>query len=175
MKSKISANGRPRNWEDQGMSLYTRNFQSKGQEEEKMTWRALLSYMASKVHNFWVPRIFNQAHLKRWAWLKIRGILRQNSHNQSISILSCYISKNILKIWIVHFLAPSHFTLHPKAVSWKAGFSRMGQGPWEVFRAASHFKCKAGLRHPYLTHRKFDFRFFLVLWIQHFIFFTSTV
>jgi hypothetical protein len=34
------------------MSLYTQNFQSKGQGKEKMTWRALLSYMASKVHNF---------------------------------------------------------------------------------------------------------------------------
>jgi hypothetical protein len=31
VRSKILANGRPKNREDQGMSLYTRNFQSKGQ------------------------------------------------------------------------------------------------------------------------------------------------
>jgi hypothetical protein len=30
-------------------------------------------------------------------------------------------------------------------------------------------------RHPYLTHMKFDFRIFLVLWIQHFIFFTYII
>jgi hypothetical protein len=30
-------------------------------------------------------------------------------------------------------------------------------------------------RHPYFTHTKSYFRIFLVLWIQHFIFFTSTI
>jgi hypothetical protein len=53
--------------------------------------------MASKVHIFDGPRIFSQTHLKRWAWLKIRGTLGQNSHNQSFLIMSCYISKSILK------------------------------------------------------------------------------
>jgi hypothetical protein len=42
VKSKISANGRPEDQEDQGMSLHTQNFQSKGWQEEKMMWRALL-------------------------------------------------------------------------------------------------------------------------------------
>jgi hypothetical protein len=36
MKSKISTDGKPENQEDQVMSLYTRNFQSKGWQEEKM-------------------------------------------------------------------------------------------------------------------------------------------
>jgi hypothetical protein len=52
LRSKISANGRPKNLEDQGMSLHTQSFQSKGWQEEKMMWRALLSSVAPKVHNF---------------------------------------------------------------------------------------------------------------------------
>jgi hypothetical protein len=52
MKSKILANGRLENLEDQGVSLYTQNSQSKEWQEEKMTWRALLSSVAAKVHNF---------------------------------------------------------------------------------------------------------------------------
>jgi hypothetical protein len=31
------------------------------------------------------------------------------------------------------------------------------------------------LEHPYITHMKFDFSKILVLWIQHFVSFTSTV
>jgi hypothetical protein len=46
--------------------------------------------------------------------------LGQNSHSQSISIMSCHIFKNILKNEIVHYVAPSHFTLHPKAVKLKS-------------------------------------------------------
>jgi hypothetical protein len=52
VKNKILANGRPEYQEDQRMSLHTKNFQSKGRQEEKMTWRVLLSSMAPKVHNF---------------------------------------------------------------------------------------------------------------------------
>jgi hypothetical protein len=52
MKNKISANGKVENQEDQGMSLHTRNFKFKGQQEEKLMWRALLSSMVVKMHNF---------------------------------------------------------------------------------------------------------------------------
>jgi hypothetical protein len=51
VKNKISANGRIENLKKR-MSLYTQNFKSKGWQEEKMMWRALLSSMAAKVHNF---------------------------------------------------------------------------------------------------------------------------
>ena len=65
MKSKISANRRLENQEDLGMSLYIQNFQSKGRQEDKMTWKALLSFVATKRHNFKVPWNFCQAHLQR--------------------------------------------------------------------------------------------------------------
>jgi hypothetical protein len=52
VKNKISANGRLENQGDQGMSLHIQNFKSKGRQEEKMTWRVLLSFMAVMVHNF---------------------------------------------------------------------------------------------------------------------------
>ena len=62
-----------RNWDDHSRSLYTRNFQPKGQNEEKMTWTTLLSLVKAKRHIFQDPRILRQAHLERWAWRKIRG------------------------------------------------------------------------------------------------------
>jgi hypothetical protein len=63
VRKEISANGMRRNREDQGMSLYTRKFQPKGQNEEKMTWTTLLSLVAAKSG----------------------GPFGQNSHSQSFS------------------------------------------------------------------------------------------
>ena len=61
-----SANGMRRNREVQGMSLYTRKFESKRQNEDNMTWTTILSLVAAKRPIFQDPRIFRQAHLKRW-------------------------------------------------------------------------------------------------------------
>jgi hypothetical protein len=137
------------------MLLYTWNIQFKELHEEKMTRRALLSSMALNVHNFWVPQNFSQAHLFEVGLNKNPGTLGLKfsqpinfNYNQSISIMNYLIFLNILKNWIIHFVAPSHFTLHPnfqRLSSWTAGFSRMGHDPWEVFSTASHFKYKAGL------------------------------
>jgi hypothetical protein len=35
VKRNILANGRPKNWEDQGMLFYTQNFQSKHDKKRK--------------------------------------------------------------------------------------------------------------------------------------------
>jgi hypothetical protein len=85
------------------------------------------------VCNFWVPRIFSQSHLKRWAWLKIQGTLGKNSHNQSILIMSYSIFKSILENWIVYFVAASHFILHPKAVRLKGRLFKDGPRPLRSF------------------------------------------
>ena len=52
MRKEISANGMRRNQEDHFRSLYTRKFQPKEQNEEKMTWTTLLSLVAAKKHIF---------------------------------------------------------------------------------------------------------------------------
>ena len=81
MRRQISANGRPRNREDQRMSLHTRKFQLKGRKEEKMTWTTLLSVVAAKMHIFQGPWILRRPDTKS------RRPFGQNSHIQSFFFL----------------------------------------------------------------------------------------
>jgi hypothetical protein len=53
--------------------------------------------------------------------------------------------KSMLKNWIVHFVAPCHFTLHPKAIRLKGRLFKDGKSPWEVFSMASHSGVKRAL------------------------------
>jgi hypothetical protein len=101
------------------------------------------------------------------AWLKIWGTFGQNSHNQSILMMSCYISRSILKNWMSIFWPL--LTLHyiQRLSDWIVGLSSMGQGPWEDFRAASHFRCKAALsliKPSYLFPNSFVFGCKKVYW-----------
>ena len=51
--------------------------------------------------------------------------------------------KNILKFLVIYFVAPSHFTLHPKATKLKGQLLKDGSWPLRGFSIASHFRCKA--------------------------------
>jgi hypothetical protein len=48
----------------------------------------------------------------------------------TISIMNCSIFKILLKNLIVHFVAPSHFILHPKAVKLKGWLFK--DEPWPL-------------------------------------------
>jgi hypothetical protein len=80
-----------------------------------MTWRALLSFVAAKGLNFKSLGIFVRTTFKGGLDLKSGDpwakILTANQF-----LIFKIIFKNILKNLILHFVAPSHFTLHPKAV-----------------------------------------------------------
>jgi hypothetical protein len=91
------------------------------------------------------PRIFVKPTFKGRFDANSRGPVGQNSHRQSIFIFKdhfritrCAILENILKNSIVHFVAPSHFSLHitskghqvERAVfqGWAMAFERFS--PW---------------------------------------------
>jgi hypothetical protein len=59
MKNNISANGSLKIEKTKECHFIPENFQSKGRQEEKMTWRALLSFAATKVHIFLSPPKFS--------------------------------------------------------------------------------------------------------------------
>jgi hypothetical protein len=113
------------------MSLHIQNFKSKGRQEEKMTWRVLLSFMAVMVHNFWVPSEFSSSPPSRVS-------LMQNLGDPWAKILTSHYIQRLSNSHSIQRLSSSHYI--QRLSSWKAG-----HGPWEVFSTASHFKYKVGI------------------------------
>jgi hypothetical protein len=57
--------------------------------------------------------------------VEMRGSVVEENSSYEVPYLRKYI-----KIFIVHFVAPSHFILHPKAVKFKGRL--LNDGPWPL-------------------------------------------